>query len=135
MDISQLTGQNNLSNFKTAQSSSSGEVSASQSSAAKVELQNKMAAESESSKGSEVERMQEQMQKNEIKELVEQMNRNLDPFNTSLRFGFHDKSETYYVSVIDTATNDIIRKFPSEEAMDLSIKMKELVGMIFDQKG
>jgi flagellar protein FlaG len=73
---------------------------------------------------------QEQMDK-----LIDQLNRSLDPFNTSLRFGFDNTSEDFYVSVIETKTNRMIRRFPVEEAEQLLPKMQEVNGLLFDQKG
>lgn len=69
----------------------------------------------------------------EIEDLVMKLNRSLNPFNTSLRFGFDNSSEDFYVSVIDTKTNDMIRRFPVEEAQFLLPKMQELNGLLFDQ--
>ncbi len=36
---------------------------------------------------------------------------------------------------MERSTGKLIRKIPSDEAMRLSEKMKEIVGMIFDKKG
>ncbi len=71
----------------------------------------------------------------EARELIDSLNKALNPFNTSLRFGFDNSSEVFYVSVIDTNTSDMIRRFPVEQASTLTAKMNELTGMIFDEKG
>ncbi|MBD3809235.1 MAG: flagellar protein FlaG [Sulfuricurvum sp.] len=71
----------------------------------------------------------------QIDELIEQLNRYLDPFNTSLRFGFDNSSEDFYVSVIDTKSNRILRRFPVEQAEQLLPKIQEINGLLFDQKG
>lgn len=134
MNISQMTGHQTVNPVKIEQGQTE-QLEASASVSSRVEFENKKAAQAHQTNGTQVERMQDEVQKGQIKDLVDQMNKSLDPFNTSLKFGFHDTSDTYYVSVVDTNTNDIIRKFPSEEAMQLSVKMKEFVGMIFDQKG
>lgn len=73
---------------------------------------------------------QEQMDK-----LIEQLNRSLDPFNTSLRFGFDNSSEDFYVSVIETKSNRMLRRFPVEQAEQLLPKIQEVNGLLFDQKG
>ncbi|BDY12004.1 FlaG family protein [Hydrogenimonas cancrithermarum] len=73
--------------------------------------------------------------KKQLQEITDQLNKEMNPLNTSIRFGFNDKVEEMYVSVIDTSTDQEIRKIPSEEAMRLAAKMRELVGMIFDKKG
>ncbi|MDP3265287.1 MAG: flagellar protein FlaG [Sulfuricurvum sp.] len=71
----------------------------------------------------------------EMDALIDQLNKSLDPFNTSLRFGFDDSSKDFYVSVIDTQHNQVLRRFPLEQAEQLLPKMKEVTGMLFDIKG
>ncbi len=67
--------------------------------------------------------------------LVEQLNRLLDPFNTSLRFGFDNSSEDFYVSVVETQSNRILRRFPEEQAEQLLSKIQKVNGLLFDDKG
>jgi len=71
----------------------------------------------------------------EVRGLIDTLNKALDPFNTSIRFGFDNSNEVFFVSVVDTNTNDTIRRFPAEKAQSLIGKMNEIVGMIFDEKG
>jgi len=71
----------------------------------------------------------------EARDLIDSLNKALDPFNTSLRFGFDNSSDVFYVSVIDTSTSDMIRRFPVEQASTLTAKMNEVTGIIFDEKG
>ncbi len=73
--------------------------------------------------------------KKQLQEITDKLNKEMDPLKTSIRFGFDDKIDELYVSVIDTSNNQVIRKIPSEEAIRLAAKMRELVGMIFDKKG
>jgi len=71
----------------------------------------------------------------DVQGLVDTLNKSLSPFNTSIRFGFDNNNEVFYVSVIDTNTQDLIRRFPAEQAESLVGKMNEIVGIIFDEKG
>ncbi len=71
----------------------------------------------------------------ELKDLIDSLNKALDPFNTSIRFGFDNRDDIFFVSVVDTSTNDMIRRFPVEQAHSLAGKMNEIVGIIFDEKG
>jgi flagellar protein FlaG len=73
--------------------------------------------------------------KEQMDDLVKQLNKSLDPFNTSLRFGFDNKADVFYVSVIDTQSDRIIRRFPQEQAEALLPKMQATAGAIFDDKG
>jgi flagellar protein FlaG len=40
-----------------------------------------------------------------------------------------------FINVIDVKSDRILRQFPSEDAVDIMSKMRELVGMLFDTKG
>lgn len=71
----------------------------------------------------------------DVEELVQDLNNALDPFNTSLRFGFDNRSDIFYVSVIESQTNKMIRRFPAEEAVNLLPKMQEVTGVLFDTTG
>lgn len=68
----------------------------------------------------------------DMERLVKQLNQALDPFRTSLRFGYDD---TFYVSVIETKTNKMIRRFPAEQAVSILPKIQDLNGFLFDEKG
>lgn len=68
----------------------------------------------------------------DMEQLIKQLNSALDPFRTSLRFGYDD---TFYVSVIETKSNKIIRRFPAEQAVDILPKIQDLNGFLFDEKG
>ncbi len=71
---------------------------------------------------------------NDVNELVKKMNDALSPFNTSIKFGV-DNQDTFYVSVIDSQTDKMLRRFPAEQASSILPKMQELTGIVFDTKG
>lgn len=71
--------------------------------------------------------------KEDVENLVKELNDAMSPMETNLKFGV-DKNDIYFVSVIDQKTNDIIRRFPAEKAMDFLPKMQEVSGMLFDSK-
>ncbi len=96
----------------------------------KAQIQQDQAAESSTEQKTSKVQSQEEMEK-----LIEQLNQSLNPFNTSLRFGFDNSSEDFYVSVIETKSNRILRRFPVEQAEALLPKIQEVNGLLFDQKG
>mgnify|MGYP002712223574 CR=1 FL=1 len=73
--------------------------------------------------------------KTKIDSTVKELNQHMDALNTNVTFGYNDKINSMFVDVMEKSTGKIIRKIPTEEAMHLSEKMKEIVGMIFDKKG
>lgn len=72
--------------------------------------------------------------KEQVQDLVEQLNRALSPMSTNIKFGV-DQQDIFYVSVIESETNKMIRRFPAEQAADFLPKMKEVTGILFDKKG
>ena len=72
--------------------------------------------------------------KEQVENLVAELNNAMAPMNTNLRFGV-DTDDIFYVSVVETETSKMIRRFPAEKAADFLPKMLEVTGMLFDTKG
>ena len=70
----------------------------------------------------------------DVQKLVEDLNSEISLLNTTLRFGV-DKSDVFYVSIVDKKTDKVIRRWPAEHAQALLPKMKEFTGMLFDTRG
>ncbi len=73
--------------------------------------------------------------KQQLNNTIKHLNEHMKSLDTNVTFGFNDKIDVMFVNVMERSTGKIIRKIPTEEAMKLSEKMKEIVGMIFDKKG
>jgi flagellar protein FlaG len=86
-------------------------------------------------KENEIKSMDEETIKNKLDEIVKKLNKHMDSLNTNIMFGYNDKINWMYVNVMERDSGKVIRKIPSDEAMKLSEKMQEIVGMIFDEKG
>lgn len=72
--------------------------------------------------------------KEQVEDLVEQLNRALAPMTTNIKFGV-DFQDIFYVSVVESETSKMIRRFPAEEAVGFLPKMREVSGILFDSKG
>jgi flagellar protein FlaG len=72
--------------------------------------------------------------KDQVNQLVKELNAAMAPISTNLKFGV-DRDDIFYVSVIESETSKIIRRFPAEQAMDFLPKMQEVTGILFDLKG
>lgn len=72
--------------------------------------------------------------KEQVEELVKELNNAMAPMNTNLKFGV-DSQDIFFVSVIEEQTNRMIRRFPAEQAADFLPKMQEVTGILFDSKG
>jgi len=96
----------------------------------------------ESSKSNVVEQIQKEVtqssqkidSKEKVQDLVKQLNDAMAPMNTNIKFGV-DSQDVFFVSVIESETSKMIRRFPAEQAADFLPKMQEVTGILFDTKG
>lgn len=51
-----------------------------------------------------------------------------------LRFKYDEETETSYVEVINAATDEVIVSLPPEFLIDLSARMKEIIGLYIDER-
>lgn len=70
----------------------------------------------------------------QVRDLVQQLNEAMAPMNTNIKFGV-DSQDVFYVSVIESETSKMLRRFPAEQAADFLPKMQEVTGILFDTKG
>lgn len=61
----------------------------------------------------------------ELKEMFEKVNRRLS-------FRLHEDSERVMVQVIDNRTNEVVREVPPEKFLNTIAKVREFVGILFD---
>jgi len=72
--------------------------------------------------------------KEQMDELITELNNAVEPMSTNVKFGV-DADDIFFVAVMDTETNQMIRRFPAEKAVSFLSKMQEVSGMLFDSKG
>ena len=77
---------------------------------------------------------QKEVKKEKMEEVVKGMNDFLQPINTSIKFVLHDKLNDYYVTVVDDATDEVIKEIPSKKLLDTYASMMEFVGLLVDKK-
>ncbi|MGP1561174.1 MAG: flagellar protein FlaG [Helicobacteraceae bacterium] len=72
--------------------------------------------------------------KEELSSMVSQMNKSLKPLSTKVKFDFDGELGEYFINVVNSSSGELIRRIPSKEAARIAHNMKELVGIIFDEK-
>ena len=77
---------------------------------------------------------QKEVNKETMEEVVKGINDFLQPVHTSIKFVLHDKLNDYYVTVVDDATNEVIKEIPSKKLLDTYASMMEFVGLLVDKK-
>jgi Uncharacterized flagellar protein FlaG len=72
--------------------------------------------------------------KKKLEEELKKTNDSLSSSGKMLKFKFNEEAKTMYVEVIDSESQEVIASLPPEFLIDLSLKMKELIGMFFDER-
>lgn len=54
--------------------------------------------------------------------------------NTNIDFSYNDDIKSLVVTVREAAGNRVIREIPSKEAIELMMKMRDMIGNIFDER-
>ncbi len=89
----------------------------------------------------ENERLEEltQSQKAELEkkllELAKDLNKEMKFINTSLMFAYEDSISSLVLTIKQRDSGEIIRKIPTDEAMELMKKMRDIISVILDARG
>lgn len=72
--------------------------------------------------------------RDEAQNKVETMNQWMQPHSTALKFQYHEKLNDYYVQVIDSVTEEIVREIPSRKFLDYFAAVAEKLGLVVDER-
>lgn len=74
------------------------------------------------------------VQRDAVEEAVDNLNHFLEQSRRNLKFELHDKLDKYYVSVVDSKTNEVIKEIPPKKILDMYAAMAEFMGLLVDEK-
>lgn len=69
-----------------------------------------------------------------VKEILERLDKVLGKVPVRYDYTVHPETQTLVLKVIDRTTQEVIRVIPPEELLDIRARIKELVGLILDEK-
>jgi len=69
-----------------------------------------------------------------VEEVVYSTNDLLKRLNTELKLEVDKESNMVVVKVIDGESKEVVRQIPAEEFIELSKRMEDAIGMLFDKK-
>ena len=72
--------------------------------------------------------------KDNVKQVIDSLNKFLEPNNTSLKFELHEELNEYYVTIVNDKTHEIVREIPSKKILDIYAAMTEFLGFVVDKK-
>lgn len=76
----------------------------------------------------------EAISKEQIEKAVNTMNDVLEVQQKASKFVFHEGLDKYYVRLVDSKTEEVIKEIPPERLLDAFYEMQKLAGMIVDEK-
>lgn len=80
------------------------------------------------------EEQQQELSKGESQQLIEGMNKFLDGADIQLRFQYHEQLNEYYVTIVDSTTDEVVREIPPKKLLDMHAAMKDFIGLWVDKK-
>lgn len=72
--------------------------------------------------------------KEQLANIVLSFNDFMKPVRTNLKFELHDRLDRYYVSVINSETNEVIKEIPPKKMLDMYAEMADFIGILIDKK-
>ncbi|QBC45006.1 flagellar protein FlaG [Iodobacter fluviatilis] len=70
----------------------------------------------------------------EVKQAVEKLNQAVQGFSDSLQFSVEEETKLPIVKLIDTKTKEVIRQFPSEEAISIAKAIDRFQGLLIKDR-
>lgn len=77
---------------------------------------------------------QSQVLKATFQKAVDKLNEFMEVHNNNLKFVYHEGLKEYYVEVVDSKTDEVVREIPSKELLDAYYEMQKIIGNIVDEK-
>lgn len=77
---------------------------------------------------------EQDISKEKLQQAVETINEFLQVNHNNSKFVFHDGLDRYFVQVIDSQTEEVVKEIPPKKLLDAFYEMQKLLGMIVDEK-
>lgn len=69
-----------------------------------------------------------------LRQAVDGLNEAFEVVRTHLRFRLHEDTHRYYVEIVDTLANEVVREVPPKRFLDMVADMYQFMGIIVDEK-
>lgn len=70
---------------------------------------------------------------NQLDSAIEEMNAQFVSRNSTIRFEIDQESKDVIITVVDTASDEIIREIPPEEVVKMRARFKEMAGLLLEE--
>ncbi|TKI48723.1 flagellar protein FlaG [Lysinibacillus tabacifolii] len=76
----------------------------------------------------------QEISKEKLQHAVDIVNEFLQINHNASKFVLHDGLDRYFVQVVDTKTEEVVKEIPPKKLLDAFYEMQKLLGMIVDEK-
>jgi len=76
----------------------------------------------------------QEISKEKLQSVVNTVNEFLQINHNASKFVLHDGLDRYFVQVVDTKTEEVVKEIPPKKLLDAFYEMQKLLGMIVDEK-
>lgn len=76
----------------------------------------------------------QEISKEKLQHAVDTINEFLQINHNASKFVLHDGLDRYFVQVVDTKTEEVVKEIPPKKLLDAFYEMQKLLGMIVDEK-
>lgn len=70
----------------------------------------------------------------EIEAAVDSINGAIEPVHRGLRFVVHEATNRILVRVMDIKNDEVIKEIPPEEVLDTVARIREMIGVLIDER-
>lgn len=78
-------------------------------------------------------RRRDELNPENIRRTVDELNRLTGNFNEKVQFGFHENSNRIVIKIIDKDTNEVVSEIPSKYSLKLLEHIQESIGLFIDE--
>ena len=72
--------------------------------------------------------------KMKVQKIVGKFNEMLEISNNTSKFMYHEGLDRYYVTVVNSETDEVVKEIPPKKLLDAYYEMQKMLGMIVDEK-
>ena len=76
----------------------------------------------------------QELSSEKLQKAVDSVNEFFKINNRELKFIYHEGLEQYFVQLVNSETEEIVREIPPKKILDVFYEMQKLAGMIIDKK-
>lgn len=70
----------------------------------------------------------------EVESAVDSINGAIEYVHRGLRFVVHEDTNRMMVRVVDILTDEVIKEIPPEEVLDTAARIREMIGILIDER-